>query len=133
VLLIEDEDALREAVGAFLEAQGYTTVAAEDAQRAVEILEKPDLPRPCLVLADLITLRVDWASLMNALQQDDQLASLPMALVFVRQAGQASKRVKRPVDFDLLGRIVEKHCCGGDRQGGKPVGGRSSLGSDPAQ
>jgi CheY-like chemotaxis protein len=127
VLIIEDDEALREAIAALLEDLGYLTVSAEDAQRAVDLLLQPDLARPCLVLADLITLRVDWATLINALQPDDQLATLPMALIAVK-AGRP-ERIKKPIDFDLLARIVKEHCCGGDGEGPKPTGGRSSVGS----
>jgi CheY-like chemotaxis protein len=132
VLLIEDDEPLREAIGAFLEARGYVTVPAEDAQRAVDLLLQTDLPRPCLILADLMTLSVDWGSLMGALQLEDQLATLPMALVSVRTPARPSKRVKKPLDLELLARIVREHCCGGDRDGGKASGGRGAIhGSGP--
>jgi len=128
VLLIEDDDPLREAITALLEDQGYTTVPVADVQRAVDLLLQADLARPCLVLADLITLRVDWATLINALGPDDRLATLPMAFIEVEVNGR-TKRIKKPIDFDLLNRIVKEHCCGGDGDGPKPTGGRSSVGS----
>ena len=122
VLLIEDDEALRQAIGAFLDARGYTTMSADNGERAVELLLSTDLARPCLVLADLITQRIDWASLMSALQPDDRLATLPMALV--RVSTQTLQRVKKPVAFDLLARIVKEHCCGDDGGGEKPRGSR---------
>jgi len=131
ILLIEDDEDLRESIAAFLEERGYATVAAEDAERAVDLLCQTDLARPCLVLADLITLRIDWAALMGALEPDDQLATLPMALVAVKTSGRVTARIKKPIDFDLLDRIVKEHCCGGDVEGGTPTGGRDSIGSGP--
>jgi CheY-like chemotaxis protein len=127
VLLIEDDDALRESIASLLEARGYTTVAVADSQQAVDVLLQSDLARPCLVLADLITLRVDWVILMDALQPDDQLATLPMALVSTKASDRPAVRVKKPIGFELLARIVKEHCCGGDRAGGKPSGGRNLL------
>jgi CheY-like chemotaxis protein len=131
VLLIEDDPTLREAIAAFLEARGYATVSAEDGTRAVELLGEAELARPCLVLADLITLRIDWASLIAALEPHDQLATLPMALVSGGVLGRPRERVKKPIHFDLLARIVKDHCCGGERDGGKNVGGGDSIRGDP--
>jgi CheY-like chemotaxis protein len=131
VLLIEDDDGLREAIGAFLVARGYPTLPANNAQRAIELLVHSDLPRPCLVLADLITLHVDWASFTSALEPEDQLATLPMALVSVRAPGQLAERIKKPLDFELLARIVAEHCCGGERGGGKTPGRSDALGRGP--
>ena len=127
VLLLEDDERLRETIGAFLEAQGYPTVLAEDGEQAFELLST--LERPCLVLADLLTLRIDWSQLLAALGPDDRLATLPMILVTVSAPEMLSRPavVKRPIDFDILLRMVQDHCCGGKRGGEKAVEGGDSA------
>src|SRR5438445_3813968 len=126
VLLLEDNERLRETIGAFLEANGYPTVLAEDGERALELL--PTLERPCLVLADLLTLRIDCSQLIAALGPDDRMATLPMILVTVKAPEMLSRPavVKRPVDFDILLRLVQNHCCG-ERGGGRAVEGGDSV------
>jgi CheY-like chemotaxis protein len=119
VLLVEDDDALRERISAFLESRGYPTVASDSAERAVDLLLHGNLARPCLVLADFLTLRVDWGKFIGALEPDDQLATLPMALVSMKRTGLPFHRIKRPLDLDLLARVVEGHCCAGEGQGGR--------------
>jgi CheY-like chemotaxis protein len=127
VLLLEDDERLRETIGAFLEGQGYPTVLAEDGEQAFELLST--LERPCLLLVDLLTLRIDWSQLFEALGPDDRMATLPMVLVTVSAPDLLSRPavVKRPVDFDILLHMVQDHCCGGKRGGGKAVGGRDTM------
>jgi CheY-like chemotaxis protein len=127
VLLIEDDRTLREDIAAFLEDRGYTALPVEDVSGAIDLLLVGDMPRPCLVLADLITLVVDWPRLIDTLHHDDQLATLPMALISVKRLGGEPHRIKRPIDFDLLDRIVKEHCCGSEGDGGRSRG-RDSIG-----
>jgi CheY-like chemotaxis protein len=118
VLLLEDDERLREKIGAFLEAKGYPTSLAEDGEEAFELLKTVD--RPCLLLVDLLTLPIDWAKLFAALGPNDRMATLPMVLVTVTAPDLLSRPavVKRPLDFDILFRMVEQHCCGGRAIGG---------------
>jgi CheY-like chemotaxis protein len=118
VLLVEDDDSLREIISAFLEARGYPTLVSDSAEKAVDLLLHGDLARPCLVFADFLTIRVDWGTFIAALEPDDQLATLPMALVSTKRMGLPFQRIKRPLDLDLLARVVEGHCCAGEGQGG---------------
>jgi FixJ family two-component response regulator len=127
VLVIEDDESVREALGAFLEARGYAATLAEDGHQALDLLAT--LSRPCLLLVDLLTPGVDCDNLLAALVPDDRLATLPMVLLPVSAPGFLSRPaiVKRPVDFEIVFRIVKEHCCEGDRGGGKPAAGRDSL------
>jgi DNA-binding response OmpR family regulator len=127
VLLVEDDEPLRESVRVFLEQRGYTIVPATDAQAAMDLLLETELPRPCLVLVDLITIHFDWPNLFGALNADDQVATLPMALIAAGTSPNTSERLKKPLDFEILDRIVQGHCCGGDRGGGTTAGERNSL------
>ena len=55
LLLVEDETALREALGEFLEASGFTVLSAETAEQARQIakLQPPDAVLTDLSLPDL--------------------------------------------------------------------------------
>src|SRR5712691_8210912 len=106
VLLIEDDERIRETIGSFLEARGYSTVLAENGQQAFELLET--IQRPCLVLVDLLTLPIDGRSLLSVLEPSDRVATLPMVLVSIQVPNLLSRPavVKRPIDLEILFRIV---------------------------
>jgi len=127
VLLLEDDERLRDAMAEFLESRGYPTVGIESVERALEVLAT--VQRPCLVLVDPMTIRIDWMHLFTALGTDDRVATLPMVLVSVSAPALLSKPVvtKKPIDLEILFRIVKEHCCGGDRDPGKGVGDQESL------
>jgi CheY-like chemotaxis protein len=117
VLLVEDHERLRSRISDFLERRGYRVECAEDAGEAFDRLR--EIQHPCLVLIDLLTLRVDSAKLLDALAREDRLATLPIAVVPVKAPNLFSRpaAVKTGPDFDVLARIVEAHCCGGDLGG----------------
>jgi CheY-like chemotaxis protein len=127
VVLVEDDERLREGLVAFLDARGYPVVAVESLARAIEILES--VQRPCLVLVDPMTLRIDWPQLFSAISRDDRVTTLPMVLVSTSAPLMFTRPVvtKRPLDFEFLFRIVQAHCCSGDRDPGKGAGGRESM------
>jgi CheY-like chemotaxis protein len=130
VILVEDDPRLREALAAFLEARGYPTACAEDVEEALLLLETVD--RPCLVFVDPLTIQLDWAKLFGALAESDRVATLPMVLVSVAAPGLLSRPavLKKPVDFEILFRIAQEHCCGIDREPNKTSGdGQSAVGS----
>ena len=130
VIVVEDDDEIREAIGELLEREGYVTALAEDWRRGLELL--PTLKRPCLVLVDLImSAREDGWSIMRALSQDDRLATIPVVVVAgsrQRQtgAGEASAALetaglrKKPIDLGILLDIVRNHCCGSGPTGKSP-------------
>jgi CheY-like chemotaxis protein len=117
VLVVEDDDRIRESVGALLERRGYSAVLAADSEQAFEQLL--NIARPCLVLVDLLTPGMDGERLLAALEGSDRIATLPVVLVSVPAPGLLTRPavVKRPIDLEILYRIVRDHCCG-DPSGG---------------
>ncbi len=65
VLVIEDDDALREALGDTLELAGYTAIGAADAERALSWLEKGN---PGLVLSDVQMPGMDGHAFLRTLK-----------------------------------------------------------------
>jgi CheY-like chemotaxis protein len=133
VLLVEDDERLREGLASFLEERGYPTVAVENPQSAIDALGT--VQRPCLMLVDPMTLRIDWRELFSALGREDRVATLPMVLVSTSAPSLFSRPVvaKRLIHFEILFRIVQEHCCSGDRDPGKGLGGGQSVrGGEPS-
>jgi two-component system chemotaxis response regulator CheY len=128
VLVVEDDEDIREAISYILENEGYEVVLAENGQQALELL--PDVARPCLLLVDLIMPKMDGWDLLRALSHNDRFATIPVVVMSAvpNPANLAEQTiVKKPIDLAILLEIVQEHCCG---QGGP--GARSKDG-DPAE
>jgi CheY-like chemotaxis protein len=118
-------------IGELLQDEGYETALARDGQQALDLLAT--IPRPCLVLADLVMPIMDGWQLLNALSRDDRLATIPVLIM----SGASSTNlpterrvIKKPADISVLMQIVHEHCCGargegtqsGDRDGSFSTG-----------
>jgi CheY-like chemotaxis protein len=76
------------------------------------------MKRPCLILLDLMMPVMNGWEFAQALEAEDTLAAIPIILV-TALADEARKKtlgthkrevVKKPVDIDLLLRLVERYC-----------------------
>ncbi|MET0592560.1 MAG: response regulator [Polyangiaceae bacterium] len=122
VLVVEDNDDIRQAIGDILEGEGYEIALAEDGERALELLS--ELPRPCLLLVDLVMPRLDGWQLLGMLAEDDRLATIPVVVLSAANDPKTAPIhpiLKKPIDLDILLQIVREHCCG-HRNPGTPPG-----------
>jgi CheY-like chemotaxis protein len=110
VLVVEDEDDIRELVANALEQEGFQVYQAESGARALELLKQ--MPHPSLILADLMMPVMSGWDLIKALSQDDRLATLPVVVVSAVDDAepQGFRRIKKPFDLDELIRIVGDLC-----------------------
>ena len=110
VLVVEDEDDIREVVASALEQEGFQVYQAATGARALELLQQ--MPHPSLILADLMMPVMNGWELIKALSDDDRLATLPVLVMSaVDQAEpQGYRRIKKPFDIDELIRIVGELC-----------------------
>src|SRR5260370_17096199 len=79
ILVVEDDEDIREAIGEILLEEGYDVALAENGQEALEKLA--ELQRPCLLLVDLVMPEMDGLDLMAALSKNDRLATIPVAVM----------------------------------------------------
>ena len=110
VLIVEDEDDIREVVASALEQEGFQVYQAETGARALELLK--EMPHPSLILADLMMPVMSGWDLIKALSQDDRLATLPVVVISAvdHAAPQGFRRIKKPFDIEELIRIVGELC-----------------------
>jgi CheY-like chemotaxis protein len=126
VLVVEDHEDIREAIGEILENEGYETALAEDGARALDLLA--EIPRPCLVLVDLIMPRMDGWQLVNVLSRDDRLATIPVVVMSAAANAHTVPEhptLKKPIDMEILLQIVRDHCCGHRNPGSGPGRGET--------
>ena len=111
VLLIEDDEELRELMRDALELNGYSVVAAIDGQDALERLSSVD--DVCLVLLDLLMPRMNGWEFYAATRQRDELVDVPVIVhsSVARDAPEGVTRVlEKPLQLELLLSTVREFC-----------------------
>jgi CheY-like chemotaxis protein len=114
ILLVEDDALIRESLQDALEMDGYRIVAAANGREALDRL--PSMPKPCLILLDLMMPVMNGWQFVEALQQDVELAAIP--IVVLTAFGRELERhriatrdvIAKPVDLDRLSRVVKGFC-----------------------
>lgn len=113
ILLVEDDDDIRELVGIVLRNDGYEVYEAENGSDALQKLETmPSLP--CLLLLDLMMPVMSGPELLQVLSQRKQLASLPVVVLSAggqpSNAPTATKFLRKPADPKHLLAAVHEVC-----------------------
>src|SRR4051812_3367595 len=113
ILIVEDEEAIRETLKLALELAGYSVTTAANGQEGLDALRAMGPPR--LILLDLMMPVMDGWTFAERLRADAVLASIPVVVVtaFAEKAGSlklARGFIKKPIDFESLLRMVERFC-----------------------
>ncbi len=111
VLVVEDEQHLREMMRDALELNGYAVVTAEHGEDALTKLA--EIEHPCLVILDLLMPVMDGPTFIAKMRARVELSSVPI-IVHTSAAGQTpagvSRVVQKPLMFDRLLSIVREYC-----------------------
>src|SRR5206468_568036 len=78
-LVVDDDDAIRDALAEVLRDERYVVATAEDGRRALELL-KSGL-RPSVVLLDLWMPDVDGHEALSTMKADPALADIPVIVI----------------------------------------------------
>jgi CheY-like chemotaxis protein len=115
VLVVDDNDDVRDAIIAALEIAGYQAVGAENGAVALAHLRDEGL-RPGLILLDLMMPEMDGLEFREQQLRCEDLARIPVVVVSafgrqtaVRALGVADYLAK-PIDFQRLLDVVAQHC-----------------------
>jgi CheY-like chemotaxis protein len=79
VLVVEDDEDVREAVRVTLEDEGYWVICAADGRQAMEMIRAE--AEPCLILLDLIMPVLSGWQFRALQQQDARLARFPVIVI----------------------------------------------------
>jgi CheY-like chemotaxis protein len=114
ILLVEDDDEIREALTDVLEQQGYQVEGARNGREALEMLHDHEAPR--LILLDLMMPVMDGWQFRHAQLEDPQIARIPVvvlsAMANLRARGadlHAAECLAKPVDVDYLLEAVSRY------------------------
>ena len=112
ILVVDDDAAVRTAVGDYLEASGYATVTAANGREALAALEKC---QPQLLITDAIMPQVDGYELVRQVRLQPSSRLLPV--IFLSARSKTEERVRgyqigcdvylpKPFELSELGAVV---------------------------
>jgi CheY-like chemotaxis protein len=110
VLIVDDEQDIRDSIAEFLQDEGYAVVTAANGQDALERLADDELP--CVVILDLMMPVLDGNAMYERMQRDPRLAKLPV-IVSTSDPSRAPAGVlimKKPINLNRLLSTVRQHC-----------------------
>ena len=113
ILLVEDNDDIREMMAVALELGGYQVLSAPNGRAALEALGES--PRPSLILLDLMMPVMNGWEVCQILKADPRFSDIPVVVVSAvtteiaeRLAG--TRLVPKPIDLDHLLDVVDEQC-----------------------
>jgi CheY-like chemotaxis protein len=110
VLIVDDEQELRESLEEFLVDHGYAAVSAANGAEALARLEAGAPPR--LVILDLRMPVIDGNELFRRMRADPRLAQVPV-VVSTSDPARAPRGVqimRKPISLSSLLQLVRRYC-----------------------
>ena len=110
VLVVEDEQDIRETLRDILEMEGYRVRCASNGKEALDALA--EMPRPRLILLDLMMPVMSGYELLQALRANDDLSSIPVTVVSAvgEKLSAGTAVLRKPVDLETLLHAVDEGC-----------------------
>lgn len=109
VVVVDDDEAIREAMADLLALDGFDVLVARDGAEALEVLRRA--PRPCVAVIDLVMPRVDGWALMRRLATEPEGQGVRIVCC---TAGRAEAPegctviLRKPFDGDVLLAAVQR-------------------------
>lgn len=112
VLLVDDDDDLRDSIADLLRHRGYRVMTAGDGRAALDLIARSAMP--CVVLLDLVMPGMDGWSFLGVIRADPVLASIPIVIASAHAATHGpigtNEVLHKPFDLAELFSLVERHC-----------------------
>jgi CheY-like chemotaxis protein len=112
ILVVEDDEDIRDSLREALESDGYQVVTAEDGKEGLQALD--EMPRPCLILLDLMMPVMNGWQFLEKMKEDTTLATIPVVAVTAAgdrgNTAQADMLIKKPVNLDHLLEVIKRYC-----------------------
>jgi CheY-like chemotaxis protein len=104
ILIIEDDNDIRESLADFLEYEGYTIVGAKNGKEGLEYLLNKDSDLPSLILLDLMMPVMDGKTFLKKLRSDHPHIQVPIVILSAILDPSVGKQVdaymRKPVNLD---------------------------------
>lgn len=119
ILLVEDDEDIREQMSNILTDEGYNVSATENGQMALDFLSScdPDNLPGCIIL-DLMMPVMTGKQFMDISLNHDVYKTIPIVVATAKGSAKEEffdlpdhvEKVKKPMDIDELLRVIEAHC-----------------------
>lgn len=113
ILVVEDDDDIRNAIVDLLESEGYETNSAINGKNALEKLRTIE-KTPCLVLLDMMMPIMNGREFLDEVMRDARLAPIPVLIVSaIADKSNTEGSVgflKKPIDIDVVLNVVSQYC-----------------------
>ena len=106
VLVVDDDQAIREVISEVLVDEGYQVVCAENGAEALRELRKQD--GPDLMLLDLMMPVMSGWEVLEQLQSNPDLPHIPIVVVSAMTAPGVTEHMPKPINLDRLLATVER-------------------------
>lgn len=107
VLVVDDDDSIREVLSEVLRDEGYGVVCASNGEQALSELRNHG--HPDLMLLDLMMPVMSGWELLEVLQSSTELSQIPVVVVSAMNAPGAYEHLAKPIDLDRLLATVGRH------------------------
>ena len=111
VLIVEDEQDLRDMLRDALELNGYSVVTASNGQEALNKIES--IEQLCLVILDLLMPVMNGWDCFQKIRERSKFASVPVVVHTSAAASApagATRVLQKPLKFDRLLSVVKEYC-----------------------
>jgi CheY-like chemotaxis protein len=113
VLVVDDDESIRESLCEILADEGHRAVAVENGQQALDLLRTDR--RPCLILLDLMMPVMDGARFRLEQLRDPALSRIPVAVITAAGASAAASVkteafLPKPFRIDSVLNLVQRFC-----------------------
>jgi two-component system, chemotaxis family, chemotaxis protein CheY len=119
ILIVEDDDDIRESLGLLLSLEGYAVESAANGVDALGMLDRPGAERPKLILLDLMMPVMNGIEFHQELRRRPALSGLPVVVLSgdpsVDQKAATmgvAGALRKPVEGDRLIEVVRRHAGG---------------------
>ena len=92
VLVVEDDNNLREIYETSLKAEGYDTSSAADGMEALEVAARD---KPDLIISDVMMPRLSGFEMLEKMRQDEALKSIPVIMMTALSMAEDKETAKR--------------------------------------
>ena len=106
ILIVDDEEGIREVLSASLEHRDYDILTAVDGQDG---LEQAQQNIPDLILLDVVMPKLDGWQVMQILQQDEKTRDIPIVIVSAKSETESIFRSKEHRAVDHFIKPVNLH------------------------
>jgi CheY-like chemotaxis protein len=113
VLVVDDDEGIRESLCDLLEDEGHHAVGAANGKEALDILRAND--RPCIILLDVMMPVMDGPAFRAEQLKDPALSDIPVAVITAAGANAATSiqpeaLLLKPVSAESLLDVVDRFC-----------------------